>query len=46
MFKEEKLIDALPPKNPVYTDNGFEGLDKLREDIEIRKPKKRERRKN
>ena len=45
MFKEEKLIDALPPKTPVYTDNGFEGLDKLREDIEIRKPKKKRKKK-
>lgn len=41
MFKEEKLIDVLPEKTPVYTDTGFEGIDKLRDDVVIRKPKKK-----
>ena len=45
MFKEENLIQALPSKIPIYTDTGFEGIDKLRDDINIRKPKKKRRKK-
>jgi len=45
MFKDEKLIEALPTKTPIYTDTGFEGIDKLREDINIRKPKKKRKNK-
>lgn len=41
IFKEENLIEALPSKIPVYTDTGFEGIDKLRDNITIRKPKKK-----
>lgn len=43
MFKEENLVTALPKGKPVYTDTGFEGIDKLRDDIDIRKPKKKRR---
>ena len=43
MFKEENLINLLPSKTPIYTDTGFEGIDKLRDDINIRKPKKKPR---
>ena len=41
MFKEEKMFDLLPAKIPIYTDTGFEGIDKLRDDLNIRKPKKK-----
>ena len=43
MFKEEKIVKALPAKTPIYTDTGFEGINKLREDLNIRKPKKKPR---
>ena len=35
MFKEEKMFDLLLPKTPIYTDTGFEGLDKLRDGLNI-----------
>jgi len=41
MFKEEDLIKALPSNRPIYTDTGFEGINTLRDDINIRKPKKK-----
>lgn len=37
------MIHALPPETPVYTDTGFEGIDNLREDVIIKKPKKKPR---
>lgn len=43
MFKEEALIDVLPSGTPIYLDTGFEGIQKLREDLNIRKPKKKPR---
>lgn len=43
IFKDENLIDALPSKTPVYLDTGFEGIKALRDDINIRKPKKKTR---
>jgi hypothetical protein len=46
MFKEEKMFDLLPPKIPIYTDTGFEGIDKLRDDLNIRKPKKKRKKRN
>ena len=46
MFKEEKMFDLLPAKTPIYTDTGFEGIDNLREDLNIRKPKKKPKNKN
>ena len=45
MFKDEKLIDLLPPKIPIYTDTGFEGINSLRDDLNIRKPKKKRKNK-
>ena len=33
----------LPSGVPVYLDTGFEGIDKLRDDLNIRKPKKKPR---
>lgn len=45
MFKEEGLVDLLPSKKPIYTDTGFEGIDKLGGDINIRKPKKKKKKK-
>jgi hypothetical protein len=45
IFKEEELIQALPPEVPVYTDTGFEGIDKLSEDVVVKKPKKKPRNK-
>ena len=44
IFKTELMIDALPSGIPLYTDTGFEGLDKLRDDLIIKKPKKKPRR--
>ena len=41
IFKEENIAELLPSKTPVYTDTGFEGIDKLRDDLNIRKPKKK-----
>ena len=41
MFKEERLVEALPTGIPIYTDTGFEGINRLRDDINIRKPKKK-----
>lgn len=35
------MIDLLPSKIPIYTDTGFEGIDKLHDDINVRKPKKK-----
>ena len=43
MFKDERLIEALPSKIPVYLDTGFEGIKALRDDINVRKPKKKRR---
>jgi hypothetical protein len=43
MFKEEALVDALPSGTPIYLDTGFEGIQNLREDLNIRKPKKKPR---
>jgi len=43
MFKEEALIDALPTGIPIYVDTGFEGIQNLRDDLNIRKPKKKPR---
>jgi IS5 family transposase len=43
ILKEENLAEVLPKEKPVYTDTGFEGIDKLREDIDLRKPKKKRR---
>ncbi len=43
MFKEEALVDALPSETPIYLDTGFEGIQNLREDLNIRKPKKKPR---
>jgi len=41
MFKEENLIESLPEKKPIYTDTGFEGITSMREELDIRKPKKK-----
>ncbi len=41
MFKEEKLEEILPAKTPIYLDTGFEGIEKLNENLEVRKPKKK-----
>ena len=43
IFKEENLVEALPPRVPIYIDTGFEGLNSLRDDLNIRKPKKKPR---
>lgn len=43
MFKNENLSKAIPSGVPVYLDTGFEGIDKLVEDADIRKPKKKPR---
>jgi hypothetical protein len=43
IFKEENLVELLPSKTPIYTDTGFEGIDSLRDDLNIRKPKKKPR---
>lgn len=43
MFKEEALIDALPAGIPIYVDTGFEGIQNLRDGLNIRKPKKKPR---
>ena len=45
IFKEEKIQDLLPTKKPIYLDTGFEGICKLREDLDIRKPKKKRKKK-
>lgn len=41
IFKEEDLVKALPSKTPIYIDTGFEGLESLDPDLNIRKPKKK-----
>ena len=43
IFKEENLVDALPSRVPIYIDTGFEGMGKLRDDLKLRKPKKKPR---
>jgi DDE superfamily endonuclease len=43
MFKEENLAEILPAKTPIYTDTGFLGIDSTREDLNVRKPKKKPR---
>ena len=46
IFKEEKMFDLLPSKIPIYTDTGFEGIEKLCDGLNIRKPKKKSKKKN
>lgn len=46
IFKNENLIGLLPSKKPIYTDTGFLGIENLREDILIRKPKKKPKKRN
>ena len=46
MFKEEKMFDLLPHKLLIYTDKGFEGINILLDDLNIRKPKKKRKKKN
>lgn len=41
MFKKEEISDLIPPKTLVYVDTGFEGIDKLVEKSQVRKPKKK-----
>lgn len=41
VFKEEEIEKKLPAKTPVYVDTGFQGLKSLREDLNIRMPKKK-----
>ncbi len=41
ILKEESLEDALPTKTPIYVDTGFEGLESINEDLNIRKPTKK-----
>jgi len=43
MFKNEKLIEAIPRQTPVYVDTGFEGIASLKEGLNFRKPKKKPR---
>jgi len=43
MFKDERLVDVLPNRTPVYLDTGFEGINSLRDNLNIRKPKKKRR---
>ena len=43
IFKEEEFNEALPPKTSVYLDNGFEGINNLCPDLEIKKPKKKKK---
>ena len=45
IFKNEKIEELFSPKKPVYLDNGFEGVHKLRNDINFRKPKKKRKNK-
>ncbi len=41
IFKEEEMGDLLPYKIPIYTDTGFEGINRVCPDCNIRKPKKK-----
>jgi hypothetical protein len=43
ILKEECLVELLPAKTPIYLDTGFEGIDKLDDKLNIRKPKKKPR---
>lgn len=43
ILKEEGLTDVLPLKTPIYVDTGFEGIDGINENLNIRKPKKKPR---
>ena len=43
IFKEENLVKVLPSAVPIYIDTGFEGIHKMRDDLNIRKPKKKPR---
>lgn len=36
-------MELLPAKTPIYLDTGFEGIDKLDDKLNIRKPKKKPR---
>ena len=45
IFKEENIINFIPPKTTVYVDTGFEGINSLSDDIVIRKPKKKRKNK-
>lgn len=41
IFKEEDFKEVLLPKTPIYIDTGFEGINNLCPDLEVRKPKKK-----
>ncbi len=41
MMKEENLAEMIPSETIVYVDTGFEGIENLKEDIQVRKPKKK-----
>ena len=43
ILKEESLMECLPDETPIYLDTGFEGINKLDENLDIRKPKKKPR---
>ena len=43
IFKEENISELLPTKTPIYLDTGFEGVGKLGDELNIRKPKKKPR---
>jgi hypothetical protein len=41
ILKEEALGKVIPAKIPVYVDTGFEGLDSINDEINVRKPTKK-----
>jgi hypothetical protein len=41
ILKEEALGKVIPGKIPVYVDTGFEGLDSINDEINVRKPTKK-----
>ncbi len=43
IFKDEAFKNVLPLKTPIYIDTGFEGINNLCPELEIRKPKKKKR---
>lgn len=45
IFKKEKIGEILPIGKPVYTDTGFEGVEKEAPQANIRKPKKKRKNK-
>lgn len=45
VFKEECLSEVLPSKTPIYVDTGFEGINDLCPECDIRKPKKKKKNK-